>query len=102
LLKVSKAVEAWRLAAGIVKKSCPAEGEVVVYVGFTGTAHILADLGHFIVEECQQHPQTIGELAEKVNARFEADDGVDLGGAVQNTVRQLRDLGILTPCMPTP
>jgi len=95
-------VDAWRLAAGIVKKSCPAEGEVVVYVGFTGTAHILADLGDFLVEECQQRPQTIYALAEKAATRFEADDGIDLGGAVQNTVRQLHDLGILTPCMPTP
>lgn len=95
-------MDAWRLAAGIVKKSCPAEGEVVVYVGFTGTAHILADLGYFLVEECQQHPQTIEALAEKAATRFEADDDVDLTHAVRNTVRQLHDLGILAPCMPTP
>lgn len=94
-------MDAWRLAAGIVKKSCPAEGEVVVYVGFTGTAHILADLGHFLVEECQR-PHTIDALAEKADAFFETDDDVDLTHAVQNTVRQLRDLGILTPCMLPP
>lgn len=97
-----KAVDAWRLAAGIVKKSCPDEEEAVVYVGFTGTVHILSNLGHFIIDACQQRPHTIGTLAEKAGVCFETDDDVNLTHAVQNTVRQLRDLGILTPCMPPP
>jgi len=95
-------VETWRLAAGIVKKSCPDEGAMVVYVGFTGTAHILSDLGRFIIEECQQGPHTVNALAEMADAGFETADDVELAHAVQNTVGQLRDLGILTPCMPPP
>jgi len=95
-------VDAWRLAAGIVRKSCPTEGEMVIYVGFTGNVHILADLGRFIADECWQIPQTIDTLATKADARFETDDEVDFADAIRNTVRQLHDFGILTPCMLTP
>lgn len=91
----------WRVKEGVVVKPCEKQDEAAVYVGFTGTAHVIADLGWIIVLHCQQAPQDIASLVEKINLAFETDTEIDLADITRQTVGQLLALGILTPCMPT-
>ncbi|MEW5769107.1 MAG: hypothetical protein AB1831_01965 [Pseudomonadota bacterium] len=71
---------------------------MAVYVGFTGTAHVLQGLACFLVESCREEPRTFADLADKAVEAFEIEAGLDLGTAIAHTVRQLRGLGILMPC----
>lgn len=90
----------WCLAPGVVYRACTDIGESLVYSGFTGSAHVVANVGSLIVEMCSQGPQTMDSLIAGINDAFEAERSEDLTVAAENAVRQFQDLGILTQCLP--
>ena len=71
---------------------------MTVYVGFSGTAHVLQGLACFLIEICSFAPQTLSQMTEQALATFEIEADLDLGSAIDLAVQQLRDLGILMPC----
>lgn len=74
---------------------------MVLYAGFSGTAHVLGELGCFIVDACLHTPRDQVSLLSMALERFEIDEDIDLSAAINSTVRQLHELGILAPCQPT-
>lgn len=88
----------WCLAPGVSWKTCETRGEMAVYVGFTGTAHVLNGLGCFVMETCVNTPSDLNTLQSLAQATFEVEDGADVVRAIKLTVRQMSELGILVPC----
>jgi len=90
----------WCIAAGVVCRPCENDDEILVYVGFTGTVHLVAHVGCLAVNLCQREPRTIDEIVQHVRQRYELEDGTqdELDGATRDTVNKLHGLGILTPC----
>lgn len=89
---------AWRLSESVYFRGCGASTETLVFESFSGSAHILAELGSLIVERCASTSQTLDDLFSLANTIFEADQPEELDAAVADTVRQLHSLGILMPC----
>lgn len=89
---------AWRVSESASFRGCATSAETLVYESFSGSVHVLAELGSLIVERCAGAAQTLDGLISLANAIYEADQAEELNAAVANTVRQLHSLGILTPC----
>lgn len=89
----------WSLAQGVSDWDCPSHEEMALYVGFEGTTHVVGGLGYFIVNTCKHAPQSVDVIQSKAEAHYEIDEGVDLRSAINSTVRQLHELGILAPCL---
>lgn len=93
-------VIAWCLAPGVVCKPCPALDEILAYSNYTGTAHVVANVGFLVVDMCRQGPQTMDSLLATINEIYEAELPEELTSAATAAVRQLQSLGILTQCAP--
>jgi PqqD family protein of HPr-rel-A system len=89
----------WQIARGVVCKASEADDEMAVYVGFTGTAHVLSEVGYLVIDACLHGPESTKAIARKAHATFEQTADVDLNKIVEQTIHQLHTLGILTPCV---
>lgn len=89
---------AWRLSDGVCIRDCADSTETLFFESFSGSAHVVTELGSWIVERCAQAPRTLGQLVALANENFEADQAEELNAAVADAVRKLHSLGILTPC----
>jgi PqqD family protein of HPr-rel-A system len=91
---------AWSLARGVVCRACGSGDELLVFSSFSGAAHVVANVGHLVVDLCRQEPQTMDELLRAVAEAFDADQPEDLESAAHDAIRQLESLGILMQCAP--
>ena len=73
---------------------------MLVYSSFSGSAHVVANVGSLIVEMCHKGPKSMDSLIFGVNEAFEADRPEDLTTAAEDAVMQLQGLRILTRCLP--
>ena len=91
---------AWCVAPGVVCRFCPGFDECLVYSSFSGTAHVIGNVGLLVVDLCRQGPQTMESLIAGINEAFETEQPDDLTNAAKDTVQQLQSLGILAQCAP--
>ena len=83
------------LAQSLLWKQWP--DEPVVYNTASGNTHLISPIAAKILRQLEQQASTALELAEKIACEFDVESDSEVVANVERMIRDLDDLGLVTP-----